>query len=792
MDTPQRNLIGKKLCEESPVFNYLSNLSPIKHVKSIHTSQSFTSLNLTSPSSLFTSPHVVSSLKDSTFLKRHIFSDQSRTDDTDKGTKDSSTEIFLGSCQVGENVFKEDIGLEHPATEVSTNHGEQSEVPKVFPWTLEYDYGKPACESMSEVFTEQHDGCSVEASHSRAFQGVSKESSDQSDGVPQNTPHREMSRLHWYNLATDARDSLFMDSPNETIEFRGLFDKTPGTGENPSSLASLFLDNINELQLAQPICQVDSSGVDMDQEASALEDIQPQYSDWAPESIPCSVQEGTHKHSYSVADIAGQLASNSHQGVRRRCLTFETFGGHSKSLSNVANNLPRVPLQAEEMETSRFEQSIISKPVSTFSSKPAKDGIGLHLNALATAKDKHISLSQNLPPGVEINVSSSTNPSSPATFQESLHKPLRTASYLKDASPLRTDAQASEDDSPAIAHSEELNSISPRKKRPRLANAGDESSCKRCNCKKSKCLKLYCECFAAGVYCIEPCSCQDCYNKPIHEETVLATRKQIETRNPLAFAPKVVPASQATPYVEDEMANTPASARHRRGCNCKKSSCLKKYCECYQVFVGHVYSCLHIRNLLPYNTPFLLQGGVGCSLNCRCESCKNTYGRKDGLEIDLEVEAVPKEEEQPTEKSFVDRGLQKAAVRMNEEKIMDPSFPTVASRLSRLSVKLQFPSKGKPMRSSFRSKELSAGSQNDSKGMKLSSTPLPPKYMPTTPAEEMRELLQNQGSPRNIIKINSPNSKRVSPPQCMSTPSSSRTTTRKLILQAIPSFPSLK
>lgn len=50
----------------------------------------------------------------------------------------------------------------------------------------------------------------------------------------------------------------------------------------------------------------------------------------------------------------------------------------------------------------------------------------------------------------------------------------------------------------------------------------------------------YCECFAAGVYCSEPCACQGCFNKPIHEETVLSTRKQIEFRNPLAFAPKVI------------------------------------------------------------------------------------------------------------------------------------------------------------------------------------------------------------------------------------------------------------
>ena len=26
-----------------------------------------------------------------------------------------------------------------------------------------------------------------------------------------------------------------------------------------------------------------------------------------------------------------------------------------------------------------------------------------------------------------------------------------------------------------------------------------------------------------------------------------------------------------------------------------------------------------------------LKGGVGCSINCRCEGCKNAFGRKDGL-----------------------------------------------------------------------------------------------------------------------------------------------------------------
>ncbi|EAR84174.1 tesmin TSO1-like CXC domain protein (macronuclear) [Tetrahymena thermophila SB210] len=103
---------------------------------------------------------------------------------------------------------------------------------------------------------------------------------------------------------------------------------------------------------------------------------------------------------------------------------------------------------------------------------------------------------------------------------------------------------------------------------------------KPCNCRNSKCLKRYCDCFAAGLYCQAECKCEECHNKPEYEDERQKAIQKKKKRIKDAFLPVI------------------QNNSHIKGCHCKNSHCQKKYCVCHQ-------------------------NGVLCSSLCQCVECEN-------------------------------------------------------------------------------------------------------------------------------------------------------------------------
>jgi hypothetical protein len=98
----------------------------------------------------------------------------------------------------------------------------------------------------------------------------------------------------------------------------------------------------------------------------------------------------------------------------------------------------------------------------------------------------------------------------------------------------------------------------------------------KCTCSKTGCLKKYCACYAMHRFC-EECDCKNCENQPKKGNNNTLEQKIIN-------------------YGNNQISNEYKAQRII--CNCTKSNCMKKYCECYKQ-------------------------GMSCNSLCRCLDCSN-------------------------------------------------------------------------------------------------------------------------------------------------------------------------
>ncbi|KAG6772777.1 hypothetical protein POTOM_024197 [Populus tomentosa] len=606
---------------ESPFSNYISNLSPIKPVNTARVAHGL--LGISSPPLVFKSPHTASD-RQINLLRRFQYpqisgAETSKIDDGSKKSVDSPEDMVKSGICLTSSLIVD------AQTSDNVNNSEQDQPGSSSGCVDEYlsdPVDADCADSVNLVnpnVKKSDDALQSPESNLTNFKIV------ESDDINDKGTKGEVSQARPEQDGEDPKEQPTSENKMEKIKEEGSLAKQP-SHVCPNFGSDLLVDHASRQQCYTSGAQV----------AHPHEPIQ-------------------------LIAYNGSEVSQLQRGMSRRCLQFEQAQQETTKdgtySPNPAINLfgsisPASSTELEILDSSQVELTISSHKEQTMTamfsanisgkspvavSKPS--GIGLHLNSIVNTLpmgsgasgpimshhlvENKISCSKlsnsvervSLTAGDRV-LQTKASLATSSTTSESFHnmesfnnlQPPEHQFHHQLLFPLSLYARACSLLS-KLSCTTELLMISRKK-----ASSTDGDGCKRCNCRKTKCLKLYCDCFAAGIYCAAICACQGCFNRPEYEDTVLETRQQIESRNPLAFAPKIV--QHVTEFqaidVEDGDLFTPYSGRHKTGCNCKRSMCVKKYCECYQA-------------------------NVGCSNACRCEGCRNIHGRKEEYAMTQEI-----------------------------------------------------------------------------------------------------------------------------------------------------------